>query len=466
MKFRVRLAVAMVWLLAAAFGIGGSLIISLSFENSMDREQQAAYHSYQMTVRALQLVNSVGSQTDYSDAVATLKKMAGQSGWPALRLSAKDSVLYATGDAADSLNTSDDDSVSTNSCRVTAFSDKKGNEYLQLSSMIETDSDLLRLDIAYDITSTYAARQEQQSAYHEIFLVLALVGAALSWGLAALLTQPLRKLSKVAREIAGGNLACRADVHTSDEVGQLADDFNNMADKVEQGMGQLRDAMERQERFMGSFAHELKTPMTSIIGYADLLRTQSLAPEDQMDAANYIFSEGKRLESLSLKLLDIIVQNNHKVNLVPSSPARLISGLAEHLKPIFEEKQIILRYKCEEGTCLLEPDLVKSLVVNLLDNARKALDDGGYICIVSEMTPDGCRISVLDNGRGIPPEALKHLTEAFYRVDKSRSRAQGGAGLGLTLCDEIAQMHHGALSFKSRVGNGTVVTAELKGGRE
>ena len=92
------------------------------------------------------------------------------------------------------------------------------------------------------------------------------------------------------------------------------------------------------------------------------------------------------------------------------------------------------------------------------------LGDVGNIYVWQEMLPDGCRVRVLDNGRGIPPEALAHLTEAFYRVDKSRSRAQGGAGLGLSLCNEIVQLHGGTMQFESRVGNGTCVTVELKGG--
>ena len=135
-----------------------------------------------------------------------------------------------------------------------------------------------------------------------------------------------------------------------------------------------------------------------------------------------------------------------------------MAGLLEHLKRVYAQKGIALQYRTAEGMCFLEPDLFKTLLVNLMDNARKALDNGGYIYVWQEMLPDGCR-------PGIPPEAIAHLTEAFYRVDKSRSRAQGGAGLGLSLCNEIVQLHGGTMQFESRVGNGTVVTVELKGGR-
>ena len=114
---------------------------------------------------------------------------------------------------------------------------------------------------------------------------------------------------------------------------------------------------------------------------------------------------------------------------------------------------------------MLEPDLFRSLLMNLLDNARKALAGGGTILVTVELTGEGCRLTVADDGPGIPKESLERLTEAFYRVDKSRSRQQGGAGLGLTLCAKIAQLHRGTLSFDSQEGQGTKVTAELKGGR-
>ena len=114
---------------------------------------------------------------------------------------------------------------------------------------------------------------------------------------------------------------------------------------------------------------------------------------------------------------------------------------------------------------MLDPDLFRSLVLNLVDNAGKALGSRGHIRVTVRMTGEGCRLCVEDDGPGIPGEARKHLTEAFYRVDKSRSRKQGGAGLGLTLCEKIVKLHNGELSFESEEGRGTKVTAELKGGR-
>ena len=108
-----------------------------------------------------------------------------------------------------------------------------------------------------------------------------------------------------------------------------------------------------------------------------------------------------------------------------------------------------------------------TLLLNLADNAQKAVSKGGEIRFRQKMLPDGFRIQVLDNGRGIPEKSLDHLTEAFYRVDKSRSRKQGGFGLGLALCQEIAAAHNGSIRFANRadVPHGACVTVELRGGR-
>ena len=120
-----------------------------------------------------------------------------------------------------------------------------------------------------------------------------------------MLTRPLDKLSGTARALAAGDLTCRANIQTGDEIGQLAREFDAMAARQESHVAALTATMEGQDRFIHSFTHELKTPMTSILGYADLLRRGTLSPEDQANAANYIFSEGKRLERLSLKLMDL-----------------------------------------------------------------------------------------------------------------------------------------------------------------
>ena len=245
----------------------------------------------------------------------------------------------------------------------------------------------------------------------------------------------------------------------------MAEQLKTDAEQRERYIEQLRQSVERQERFVGSFAHEMKTPMTSLIGYAELIRSGTLTQEEQAEAAGYLYSEGKRLESLSRKLLELLVIRQKGIPLIPASPGELVEQLARQLEPVYRGKGIHILCDCEEGMCLIEPDLMWSLLLNLADNAQKSMEGGGELRFQQEMTENGCVIRVLDSGRGIPPQALEHLTEAFYRVVKARSRKQGGFGLGLALCQEIAGLHNGSLRFANRPEGGACVTVELRGGR-
>lgn len=458
MRFRLKITVCMIWLLSLSFGIGGSLMLSSSFNSALEQEKDAAESSYSFLVKTVQMVNDISALPNRSDITEVIKQLdsVGMIGFSSVWVYADEEIIYYSGD----LEPKELDGV--NGISVKTLDD--GKSYYKLSGAIETEADTLHLTAFWDISSVYDMRHEQYKTYMIVFAATIAVGVVLSYLMARLITKPLDRLTNATKKLAAGELSYRCGMKTGDELGQLSRDFDSMASKLEENMEQMQDTVHRQEEFMGSFAHELKTPMTSIIGYADLLRGQSLNASERMDAANYIFSEGKRLESLSLKLLDIMVLKNTKLDLKSTSPAQLIESVVQYLRPSYEKQGITISCSCGVGRCLLEPDLVKSLIVNLLDNARKALDSGGQIDISSKMLSDGCSITVKDNGPGIPPEAMAHLTEAFYRVDKSRSRAQGGAGLGLSLCNDIARLHNGNIRFESSAGNGTGVTVELHGG--
>lgn len=464
MKFRLKTTCCMLILMALFFGAGGSTLISVTFQNSLLQEKKAAQESYRMILNTLQIVNSMDDWTNEKDISQTLEQLSAQDAFgAALQLHSQTETLYSRGTvAAHFVDLTDQ--IDTTHLACTIFSTPEAFYYLQLSGSFYIDRDIYYLDAAYDISSVYEARRQQLDIYQHIFIILLAACACFSYILAFFLTRPLARLSKASREIACGNYDYRSNIRSNDEVGAVSRDFDLMADHLQNSIEELQEAMERQNQFIGNFTHELKTPMTSIIGYADLLRGQTLSKEDETDAAKYIFSEGKRLERLSLKLLDIFVSEQQSCTFTKASPSEIINDLVNHLKHGLMQEHITLGCECEDGYCLLDTDFFGSLLVNLIENARKALPDGGIISIHSAMTSDGCRIEVADNGRGIPKDAIAHITEAFYRVDKSRSRAQGGAGLGLTLCAEIARMHHGTISFESEEGSGTTVTVDLKGG--
>lgn len=465
MKFRLKITFCMLCLMAVLFGIGSSALIAISFQDGLDREKEAAKNSYRMLIYTLQMTGELETWSSTEEIQALFRQLSDQGGsWSAISLYSEDGRLYSSGDAAEYFQ-DPRGTVDTQHCAISYFVDGAGERYLQLSGAFLAGDRTLYLDMAHNISMLYRTREQQQAAYRRIFLGMTVLCAALAYTMALVLTRSLSRLSKGAREIAQGNFSYRSGIRSGDEIGRLSEDFDRMAGQVEQNILDLKESVERQERFVSSFTHELKTPMTAVLGYADLLRSQNLTEEERRDAANYIFSEGKRLERLSLKLLDIYVADQGEVVLSEQNPGRIVRDMVEHLEPGYREQGIVLTCRCGKGRCLLEPDLFRSLLVNLLDNARKALSDGGEVVVSVETTDEGCTLCVEDNGPGIPAESLERLTEAFYRVDKSRSRRQGGAGLGLTLCAKIAELHKGSLHFESQEGRGTKVTAELKGGR-
>ena len=315
----------------------------------------------------------------------------------------------------------------------------------------------------FDVSHVYEIRAAQQKQYFIVYGAVVLFGIAASIVLSFALTRHLHRLTTTVRKISGGDLSKRSGIQSNDEFGQLSRDFDAMADKLQENIIRLETDMQRQESFMGAFAHELKTPMTSIIGFADLLRQGNLDENTRMMAADYIYSEGHRLERLSFKLLDLLLLKKDELTMKPVWLGSYLAEIERALAPNMKNKGIRLICKAEQKRVVLEPDLVKSVLYNLVDNASKAMDDGGIIAVRATAIPGGCQFQVVDNGRGMEKAELAKITEAFYRVDKARARSQGGAGLGLSLCKQIAELHNGNISFASEPGKGTRVTVTLCG---
>lgn len=464
MRFRLRLMISISLLIALAFGAGGSLLVSASFQTALHEEQTLALHSYETIRSTLYLLNSLGEKTDYENMADALKQMEkqGVARWQALSLQSEERLIYQSGDSA--LFSATLPVPKADQCAYTILTEKDKSS-LQILSTISTEDQPLLLRARFDLTSAYEARKTQQRLYLFIYIAVVLLGILVAAAISSALTKRLRKLTGAVRQIAGGDLSKRSNSTANDEFGQLSRDFDTMADKLEENISRLKADVERQEAFMGAFAHELKTPMTSIIGYADLLRQDGLEESDKIAAANYIFFEGQRLEKLSFKLLDLLLMEKETLTLKEVGFSALLTEVEQVLSPVMREKSIRFVCRKERGRVILEPDLVKSLLYNLVDNAAKAIEENGVIEIRGRLIAGGCRIQITDNGRGMQASELSKITEAFYRVDKSRSRRQGGAGLGLALCKKIVELHHGSMKFTSAPGHGTCVTVELYGSR-
>ena len=462
MSYRLKLTITISLLIAISFGIGGTLMITTSFNATLKQETQSALSSFESVQNMLYLLNSLGDQSDYESLADALSQMEtqGLGRWQALTLKNSEEELFRSG-SAELLNYSLP-VPSADQCSYLPVADDQGHGLI-VRSLISAGETDLQLQARFDVSHIYEIRAAQQKQYFIVYIAVVFFGIITSVVLSFALTRHLHRLTTTVRKISGGDLSKRSRITSNDEFGQLSRDFDAMAEKLQENIVRLESDMQRQESFMGAFAHELKTPMTSIIGFADLLRQGNLDENTRMMAAEYIHSEGHRLERLSFKLLDLLLLKKDEVTMKPVWLSTYLAEVERALAPNMKNKGIRLVCKAEQKRVVLEPDLVKSLLYNLVDNASKAMDNGGIIAVRATAIPGGCQFQVVDNGRGMEPEALTRITEAFYRVDKARSRSQGGAGLGLALCKQIAELHHGNISFASEPGKGTRVTVTLYG---
>ena len=328
------------------------------------------------------------------------------------------------------------------------------NAFMQLGKSCE-------VVVCKDVTDIYVRTRRllEQGALATV-LALLLVGVFLYGGLYRTL-RPLLELKKTALEIAEGAYHSRVHLKKrsrTDEIDALAVSFDQMAEKIEEHLQSLKETNEKQRRLLGSLAHELKTPLTAIIGYSKTLMTVQLTEKNRVRALDYIHSEGKRLARLSEKMLELTglyESAEHTLELQETEVLPFLKKLEDLTAFRCQKAGVRLELSCKPGvTQRMDADLMMSLLMNLVDNVCKASTSGGVI----RVTADERRISVCDEGKGIPSEEIAHVTEAFYMVDKSRAKTAGSVGLGLALCAQIAAMHGATLQIKSEEGRGTEIS--------
>ncbi len=319
------------------------------------------------------------------------------------------------------------------------------------------------IEIVKDVTYIFANQQRQYQLFGKIILALLIIGGILTMVISKWLIKPINRLTTATKEIATGNFDKRIAVTSEDEFAVLSQNFNIMSHQLEQKIHELKDEADKQELFVAAFSHELKTPLTSIIGYADMLRSKQMNQAKTSLCANYIFEEGKRLETLSMRLLEMVVLKKQEIKCSKVSTTDFFDNIKSLMLPILYDLQISLVLEIEPALIFIEPSLMKTVCLNLLDNARKALGTKGEISVKGKVINNGYKISICDNGKGMEERDLQRITQAFYMVDKSRTRKEGGAGLGLAICDEILKLHNATISFTSKVNVGTCATITLKG---
>ncbi|MCH5254512.1 MAG: HAMP domain-containing histidine kinase [Lachnospiraceae bacterium] len=456
MKFSLKILLCMIIVMALALGFSGYYFVNYVFETSVEREVGQALDessilgfAFETAALSVPATYSVLPDSTVEEIAANLEK-SGQGSGRLIRIADEGkNVLYAS----DGFETDEQLLALTDENTKAYQITQVGNKYyIHTGTAVISLNRILYLETMRDVSEVFKEREMGFSLYRKVTLVMLLSGIIIMHFISSFLTKPILLLTQATKQMAAGDYSYRAKQVSRDELGQLTLDFNRMAETLEKNIIQLEEEIEAKEEFMGAFAHELKTPLTAIIGYADMLRSHKLDEEQRLMSSNYIYTEGKRLEAMSLRLLDIIVAGKKEAVLQTISA----EAVFDYLKDMFTgsgEMEFLFQY--DEGEITAEVNLIKTVLVNLIDNACKASETGGKIEVNGYALQDGYRFAVKDYGIGIPEEEQHKITQAFYMVDKSRARSRNGAGLGLALCTEILKIHNSELEIESETGKGS-----------
>ena len=357
--------------------------------------------------------------------------------------------------------------VENNTSSYSVISDYSGTKQLMIGSSCELSGRKYYLYTSTDISRIYQTREQ-------VFIYVRIIGAVSAVATATVLLflvykmlSPLSKINMSIHRIAKGSYSERVPEEGGYEFKELTANINQMAGAIEENVGHLQEIADSRKRFIDNLAHEMKTPLTSIICLSDVMHIKkNLTEEERIEYSGIIVDEAKRLRNLSGKILELTVAGNAELDYQIIQLTDILSSVYATTQPVFERSNMTLIVEPVKCVIRCDRELFTSLLLNLIENARKASAEGDTVEVKCKLNNGNLSISVIDHGIGMSEEELKHISEPFYMADKSRSRQAGGAGLGLSLCTEIAKRHQAKLKYNSTLGEGTVVTLTMPTGGE
>ncbi len=455
MKFAWKIFFVSFIMIIVSFGVGGFLLINAVFTGTLDEKTSSLSDNNSYITLSLYATCANADTMGYGESSLDyiinnfLQQVSGSSADTKVKIG-----------NATQLTEFDDITFITkieNGMHSHRIVQSKGRHWFQAVSHISISGRDLYVETLTDISEIYSSRDSYCGIFRIILLIVAMISSLVLVIFSKFLTRPLVRLSDAAKEIAGGNFSKRVETTGTGEVKELSESFNTMVENIESYTDRLKKAARDRDDFVANFTHELKTPLTSVIGYADMLRTYELDADKRRECADYIYREGKRLEKLSANLLEIIVMENSDIKCIDINTEHLFKEIRGSVAFLLKKYGVKLHIKYENAVISAEPSLLKTLLYNLIDNACKASKNGQEIALLGKTDGERYCFSVSDCGRGIPKDELEKITQPFYMVDKSRSRKMGGAGLGLALCNEIARLHNSTLTIESEENVGTTV---------
>lgn len=266
--------------------------------------------------------------------------------------------------------------------------------------------------------------------------------------------RPIEQINEATKKVALGEYDIELETKREDEIGELTNNFNKMT----RG---LKSTENLQKEFINNVSHEIKTPVSSIEGFAKFLKDKNLTDEEREEYANIIIEEAKRLENLTGKILKLSKLNNQEIitNKQEIEVAEQIRKAISLLEPKWSKKDIKINVSLEEKIFLGDEDLIFQVWVNIIDNAIKFSNEGGSIDIKVYEKDENINVEIKDHGIGMKEEELEKVYDRFYQIDRSHSRE--GSGLGLAIVKRIVELSEGKIEIKSKENKGTTVIVNL-----
>ena len=312
------------------------------------------------------------------------------------------------------------------------------------------------------------ALSELDDVWEQLERKYLLVSVGFSLGLAILLfillnriMRPIQELTQTVDQMRTGNLSARVNIKVSDDIATLGEHFNKMAEKIQNDILLIQKDAQAKQDFVDNFAHELKSPITSIYGFAEYIQKAKVPEQEITECMAFIMEESTRLLKLSYTLLDMAKMRKKEIAIKKVSIHNLFDSIRKPIEKHAADCGVFVGFNTNNEEIQGNEILLQSLLYNLAHNGICACQKGGKVIIAAEHIQGRMCLTVTDNGCGIPKNEIEKITEPFYRVDKARNRAEGRTGLGLALCKQIASLHGAKISFLSEENNGTKVIVQF-----
>lgn len=332
-----------------------------------------------------------------------------------------------------------------------------GEHYLLLSTRIKDDSVLV---YTRNISSIYKIRDNLIIISIVLIMLILLVIALIAYRISKKLTKPLVEMQEQMEKVSKGNYNVSLK-EGKNEIGILAKNFNKMSKEIENRDNELVEMINSKQIFIDNLSHEINTPLTSIIGYAELLEKANCDEEQKIKFLRNIQNDAKRINDIHKKLLLLSYKKQVDFEMELRDGNKIFEEIKDTIRFKVDEHKINLVINNELSKIYCDETLIIMCVCNLISNAINASKDGSKVIVNSYEKDNNVYIDVIDEGQGISKENIEKITEPFYRVDKARSRANGGAGLGLSICKSIMELHNGKLKIKSQLGVGSCFSLEF-----